>query len=130
MAHPSGGRHGGTRAGRVDMRDNTVVVDRSGRPTGLRFADRCNAAVPFIDRHLAEGRGAKAAIRTDTDEVTYAALAERVDRCGNALLGLGLVRGDRLLMVVKDCPAFFYLFWGTIKAGVVPVPLNTLLRAD
>ena len=32
-------------------------------------------------------------------------------------------------MVVKDCPAFFYLFWGAIKAGIVPVPLNTLLRA-
>ena len=33
-------------------------------------------------------------------------------------------------MVVKDCPEFFYLFWGAIKAGIVPVPLNTLLRAD
>ena len=32
-------------------------------------------------------------------------------------------------MVVKDCPAFFYLFWGAIKAGIVPVPPNTLLRA-
>ncbi len=33
-------------------------------------------------------------------------------------------------MVVKDCPEFFYLFWGAIKAGLVPVPLNTLLRSD
>ena len=33
-------------------------------------------------------------------------------------------------MIVKDCPEFFYLFWGAIKAGIVPVPLNTLLRAD
>ena len=32
-------------------------------------------------------------------------------------------------MVVKDCPAFFYLFWGAIKAGIVAVPPNTLLRA-
>jgi len=35
-----------------------------------------------------------------------------------------------VLMVVKDCPAFFYLFWGAIKAGIVPVPLNTLLRSS
>jgi acyl-CoA synthetase (AMP-forming)/AMP-acid ligase II len=35
-----------------------------------------------------------------------------------------------MLMVVKDCPAFFYLFWGAIKAGIVPVPLNTLLRSN
>ena len=45
------------------------------------------------------------------------------------LAALGLRRGDRVLMVVKDCPLFFYLFWGAIKAGFVPVPLNTLLRA-
>mgnify|MGYP003314524316 CR=1 FL=1 len=32
-------------------------------------------------------------------------------------------------MVVKDAPEFFYTFWGAIKAGIVPVPLNTLLRA-
>ena len=37
------------------MRDNTVVVDRSSRPAGLRFAPRFNAAVAFIDRHLEEG---------------------------------------------------------------------------
>ncbi len=88
-----------------------------------------NVAVPFIDRHIGEGRGAKAAIRTTSETVTYAELAERVNRTGNALLALGLKPGDRLLMVVKDCPAFFYLFWGAIKAGIVPVPPNTLLRS-
>ena len=95
----------------------------------VRLPDRFNVAVPFIDRHVAEGRGAKAAIRTAPETVTYAELAERVNRAGSALLGLGLAPGDRLMMVVKDCPAFFYLFWGAIKAGIVPVPPNTLLRA-
>ena len=33
-------------------------------------------------------------------------------------------------MVVKDAPEFFYLFWGSIKAGIIPVPLNTLLRSQ
>ena len=61
--------------------------------------------------------------------MTYGALAERVNRCGNALQSLGLLPGARILMMVKDCPEFFYLFWGAIKAGYVPVPLNTLLRA-
>jgi benzoate-CoA ligase family protein len=106
-------------------------------PSGISFSpdhkvhlpDRFNVAAPFIDRHIGEGRGAKAAIRTAHETVTYAELAERVNRAGNALLTLGLKPGDRLLMVVKDCPAFFYLFWGAIKAGVVPVPPNTLLRA-
>lgn len=112
------------------MLDHTVAVDRSVRPARLEFAPRFNAAVPFIDRHLAEGRAARVAIRAEDGDVTYATLADRVARCGNALLGLGLRRGERLLMVVKDCPEFFYLFWGAIKAGIVPVPLNTLLRAE
>ena len=79
---------------------------------------------------MSRSAGAKIAIRTVHGEaVTYAELAERVNRAGNALLARGLKPGDRLLMVVKDCPAFFYLFWGAIKAGIVPVPPNTLLRA-
>jgi benzoate-CoA ligase family protein len=106
-------------------------------PSGISFSpdnkvvlpSRFNVAVPFIDRHLGEGRGAKAAIRTAHETVTYAELAEQVNRAGNALLALGLAPGDRVMMVVKDCPAFFYLFWGAIKAGIVPVPPNTLLRA-
>jgi benzoate-CoA ligase family protein len=106
-------------------------------PSGISFSPdnkaglpgRFNVAVPFIDRHVGEGRGSKAAIRTAHETVSYAELAERVNRAGNALLALGLNPGDRLLMVVKDCPAFFYLFWGAIKAGIVAVPPNTLLRA-
>lgn len=100
-----------------------------GTDLKARLPARFNVAVPFVDRHLAEGRGAKAAIRTLHETVTYAELAERVNRAGNALLALDLKPGDRVLMVVKDCPEFFYLFWGAIKAGIVPVPPNTLLRA-
>ena len=111
------------------MDDHTVAVDAGQTPTALAFADVFNVAVPFIDRHLAEGRGAKVAIRAAAGDVTYAALAADVNRAGNALATLGLGPGDRVLMVVKDCPLFFYLFWGAIKAGFVPVPLNTLLRA-
>jgi benzoate-CoA ligase family protein len=112
------------------MQPSSVTVDRTQSPARIDFAPGFNVAVPFIDRHLQEGRGAKVAIRSADGEVTYAGLAEGVNRCGNALLALGIRRGDRLLMVVKDCPEFFYLFWGAIKAGIVPVPLNTMLRAD
>ena len=111
------------------MQDHTVVVDHAPAPYTIAFAPVFNMAVPFIDRHLAEGRSEKAAIRTVAGDVTYGELAEQVNRCGNVLREMGLVPGDRLLMIVKDCPEFFYLFWGAIKAGVVPMPVNTLLRA-
>ena len=95
----------------------------------VRLPARFNVAVSFVDRHLAEGRADKPAIRTLAETVTYGQLAERVNRAGNALLARGLVPGDRVMMVIKDCPAFFYVFWGAIKAGLVPIPPNTLLRA-
>ena len=111
------------------MQDHVVVVDHTPTPSTIAFAPIFNVAVPFIDRHLSEGESEKAAIRTVAGDVTYGELAEQVNRCGNVLREMGLVPGDRLLMIVKDCPEFFYLFWGAIKAGVVPVPVNTLLRA-
>ncbi len=110
------------------MRDHTVAVDRSGSPSKLELAPVFNVAVPFVDRHVTEGRGETIAIRWATGESSYADLAAGVNRTGNVLLGLGLGRGDRVLMVVKDCPAFFHLFWGAIKAGLVPVPVNVLLK--
>ncbi len=112
------------------MQLESLTVDGSQSPARIAFGPAFNVATPFIDRHLSEGRGGKVAIRSTAGDVTYAELADRVNRCGNALLALGVKRGDRLLMVVKDCPEFFYLFWGAIKAGIIPVPLNTLLRGD
>jgi benzoate-CoA ligase family protein len=111
------------------MHDNTVAIEPGSASGRIRFASRFNVAVAFIDRHLAEGRGGKIAIRTVTEDISYRQLADRVGRCANALLGLGVTPGSRLLMMVLDGPAFFYVFWGAIKAGIVPVPINTLLRA-
>ena len=114
------------------MQQHTVEVDASVSPSGIRYPDVFNVAVPFIDRHLDEVRGGKAAIVFDDtgETVSYRQLAERVNRCGNLLRSLVWESEGRVLMVVKDCPEFFYVFWGAIKAGLVPVPLNTLLRAD
>ena len=111
---------------------HTVTVDSSVSPSRIEYSDVFNVAVPFIDRHLDDLRAFKTAIVFDDtgETVNYVQLAERVNRCGNLLRSLAGETGGRVLMVVKDCPEFFYLFWGAIKAGLVPVPLNTLLRAD
>ena len=111
------------------MRDHSVSIDRLAEPARIAYAPVFNVAVPFIDRHLDEGRGDKIAIRADSGDVRYAMLAENVNRCGNVFRELGLDPSDRVLMIVKDCAEFFYVFWGAIKAGYVPAPLNTMLRA-
>jgi benzoate-CoA ligase family protein len=110
------------------MRDNTVSVDRSVVPNRLDFAPVFNVAVPFIDRHAWEGRGDKVAVRTEAGDVTYGQIARRTARFGNVLLGASVAPGERVLMVVKDGPDFIALFFGAIKAGIVPVAVNTMMR--
>jgi len=112
------------------MRDHTVTIDRSTSPSTINYAANFNVAVSFIDRHLDEGRTGKVAIYPVGGEtVTYGDLAINVNRAGNGLTSLDLNAGDRVLMMVKDCAHFYFLFWGAIKAGFIPVPINTLLRA-
>jgi benzoate-CoA ligase family protein len=92
----------------------------------LQFPEPFNIAEYLIDRHIGEGRANKVAIWTTDRQVTYAELLHSVNQFGNALVNLGLARGDRILMVAKDSPEFFFLFWGAVKAGMIPVPLNGL----
>ena len=114
------------------MAAHSVTLDNTVTPPAISYSPVFNVASAFIDRHLTEGRGGKTAIIVHDDEtvVTYEELAERVNRCGNLLRPLAAEERGRVLMVIKDCPEFFYVFWGAIKAGLVPVPLNTMLRAD
>jgi acyl-coenzyme A synthetase/AMP-(fatty) acid ligase len=65
---------------------NIVEIDTSERPSRFRFSTRFNAAAPFIDRHLALGRGERVAVRTTQGDITYSQLAANVDRCAAAVL--------------------------------------------
>lgn len=111
------------------MQDHTVVIDESVFPNAIRFAPVFNVAVPFIDRHVEEGHGGRVALRHPGGVVTYAELAENAARAGNVLLGLGLKPGERLVMAALDEPMFFYVFWGAIKAGIVPIAASTFIKA-
>ena len=84
-----------------------------------------NAAVDLIGRNA--GRGGKVAYLDDSGSVTYAQLAERVERAANALRALGIEREQRIAIAMLDCADWAALFLGAIKAGIVPVALNTLL---
>jgi benzoate-CoA ligase len=86
-----------------------------------------NAAVDLVERNVAAGRGGKIAYIDDTGRCTYAELAERVDRAANALLALGLQREQRMAIAMLDSCDWPVLFLGAIKAGIVPVAMNTLL---
>lgn len=89
-----------------------------------------NAATDFIDRHLAAGRGNHTAVIDDNNAYTYSELHERVNRAGNALLRLGLRQESRVAIIMHDSVNYPAVFWGAIKAGLVPIPINTMLTSQ
>src|SRR5205823_13743677 len=86
-----------------------------------------NATVDLLERNLRHPD--RVAVREAGRTVTYGELCERVNRAGNALSSLGLAMEQRVLLFLLDSADFMACFWGAIKAGLVPVPVNTLLTA-
>jgi len=58
---------------------------------------------------------------------SWGELDERASRLGNALLGLGLAKGDRVAMLAANGPEFLELFFACAKTGIVGATLNTRL---
>src|SRR3989442_2380928 len=91
--------------------------------------DRFNAAAFFVDRHIVEGHAGRPALYHEDRVVNYGEIFESVNRVGNALLDLGVQMEDRVLLILLDGPEFVASFFGAMKLGAVPVPVNTLMRA-
>jgi benzoate-CoA ligase len=88
-----------------------------------------NAAVDLIERNLA-ARPDKIAYIDEHGRYSFVELAECVNRCANALTGLGLSMEARVMVCLTDTIDFPSVFLGAIKAGLVPVAVNTLLTSN
>jgi len=89
-----------------------------------------NAVTWLLDRNVEEGRGGKLAFTDSVSELTYRDLQKQSRRLANLLRRLGVRREERVAMIMLDTTDFPIVFLGAIRAGVVPVPLNTLLTSD
>ncbi|HYZ30739.1 MAG TPA: benzoate-CoA ligase family protein [Crenalkalicoccus sp.] len=89
-----------------------------------------NAVHWFLDRHLAEGRAGAPAFADPWRRLTYADLAAASARFAGALRAAGIGRERRLAMLMLDTVDFPVVFWGALRAGVIPVPVNTLLPPE
>lgn len=67
------------------------------------------------------------AVRFGSLTLSYRALEERVNRCANALLALGMGRGERVALLLPNLPQFVIAFFGTLRAGGVVVPVDPRL---
>ena len=89
-----------------------------------------NFAADILKRNLDAGRGGKTAFIDHRGTYTYADLADRVERFGHVLRSLGIRREERMLICLLDTIDWPTAFLGAIKAGVVAVPVNTLMTED
>jgi 4-hydroxybenzoate-CoA ligase len=92
--------------------------------------DNANAVDWFVDRHLRDGAGERVAFRDPWRDLTYAALQAATRKFAGALHKAGIQRERRIVLLLLDTVDFPIAFWGAIRAGVVPVPINTLLTPE
>src|SRR3989440_803464 len=128
--------HAMIRSGHVDTfaRDNLPPRDqwpefRFTLPE-LQYPERLNCVTEFVDRWVADGKGDRTAIMSPVETLTYAELAERINRIANALTrDLGMVPGNRVLLRAPNNPMAIACYLAVIKAGGIVVATMPLLRA-
>jgi len=96
------------------------------------FAERrpYNAVSDFVDANVARGLGGRIAFNDGGRTLTFGALQDATCRFASRLSELGLKPESRIALAMLDTVDFPIAFWGAIRAGVVCVPLNTLLNAE
>src|SRR5579872_1333588 len=120
--HAAGVSGGSRDTARAGARQAMSVVDAAA----LGVPERFNAAEHFVDRNVADGRGSHVAIEYGESRISYDEVLANVNRTGRALRRLDVRTEERVLLLLFDSPDFVYSFFGAIKIGAVPIPLNTL----
>ena len=96
----------------------------------VHFPDRLNCVAAFVDDWVAAGQGAADCLISPSETLSYAAVAERVNRIANVLTrDLGMVPGNRVLLRGPNSPMMVAAYFAVIKAGGIVVATMPLLRA-
>ena len=118
----------------MDTEERTVgdSVPRDAPGTheiGFELPEVYNASAILFD-NLARGRADHVAVTGPAGTRTYGELCAEACRFGNALLGTGLIGGDRILLFLDDTPVYPAALFGALRAGLVPLLINTLTPPD
>ncbi|MBB3610439.1 benzoate-CoA ligase family protein [Rhizobium sp. BK602] len=114
----------------TDPLEDCVPRDAAGSlEIGFSLPDVYNASAILFD-NLQRGRGDHPAVIGPAGTRTYAELCADASRFGNALTGAGLGIGERVLLFLDDTPAYPAALFGALRAGLVPLLINTLTPPD
>jgi acetyl-CoA synthetase len=108
-----------------EINDHVPADSPGAREIGFTIPFHYNASRILFD-NLAKGRGDRLALTGPAGPRSYAELCAEACRWGNGFVSLGLKRGDRILMFLDDTPAYPAAFFGAVRAGFVPLLINTL----
>ncbi len=96
----------------------------------MNTAGTYNAADVLLLPNLGDARAARVAMIDDAGAYSYAQVEALANRFANALRDRGVGAGHRVLLCLDDSVDFPACFLGAMRAGCIPVPLNTLLTAN
>jgi benzoate-CoA ligase family protein len=113
----------------LEIADPVPADSPGAREIGFAIPQTYNASRILFD-NLGKGRGDRLALTGPLGTRSYAELCAEASRWGHGFLSLGLKRGDRVLMFLDDTPAYPAAFFGAVRAGFVPLLINTLTPPD
>jgi benzoate-CoA ligase family protein len=113
----------------LEIADQVPADGPGAREIGFAIPSTYNASRILFD-NLAKGRGDRLALTGPLGALTYSELCAEASRWGHGFLSLDLKRGDRVLMFLDDTPAYPAAFFGAVRAGFVPLLINTLTPPD
>jgi len=112
-----------------EIADRVPLDSPGASEIGFTVPQAYNASRILFD-NLSSGRGDRLALTGPAGTRSYAELCAEASRWGHGFQSLGLTRGDRILMFLDDTPAYPAAFFGAVRAGFVPLLINTLTPPD
>lgn len=90
--------------------------------------------LPWVFGELIEDRaerlGDKIFLRFNDQNISYKEINRYANRCANGFRGLGIRKGDKVSIMLPNCPEFIYVWFGLAKCGAVEVPVNTSYKGE
>ena len=96
----------------------------------LDLPRQLNLGTFFLDRHIIEGRGERAALLYHDQKISFACLQKEVNRLANGLQGLGVEKNDRIILRSPNRPEFIVATFACWKVGAIPVLVHPLLKSE
>lgn len=107
------------------------MIDSSPPWPGYRSApEKLNLAAEVLDAAIARGHAPRIALTGDHGTTTYESLQRQVNAASAGLMDLGLRRGDLVLVKMANSVEFAVTFLASVRLGIVPVLVNSLLTAS